>query len=148
MNETVTKYAQNDTVIVDNRKNCKEKYYKELPDTLKGVVFDRPYDGATKLKVVVEGYTNSRSKYGVYYFPLKKIQKASQTTTESTVEDKSTVPPVADHYIEWEEVKNFLYNYYRQKNSLYNTVDTYEAIKALNKDYFTRKFNALMTKEK
>ena len=46
--------------------------YKELPEVVYGVIF-KYYNQASKLKVIVEGFTNKKSKYGCYYFPKSLI---------------------------------------------------------------------------
>ena len=110
-------YKCGDVVVINNRKNSSEKYYKQLPDTVEGIVFEMPFPQASKLKIKIEGQTNPRSSKGIFYFPLKEVKLKSDL----------------------EQVEELLYKYYRQQPDIISVATVYEDVKQLNKNFFTRK---------
>ena len=115
-------YKCGDVVVINNRKNSSEKYYKQLPDTVEGIVFEMPFPQASKLKIKIEGQTNSRSSKGIFYFPLKEVKLKSDL-----------------EIVKWEQVKELLYKYYKQQPDIVSVATVYEDVKQLNKNFFTRK---------
>lgn len=52
-----------------------EAIYKELPPLVTGYVLEDRFEKSSKVKIIVDGFINEKSKYGCYYFPRCKINK-------------------------------------------------------------------------
>lgn len=66
-------------VIIDNRKyiqskdgRSKVKLYDDPPLSATGTVINY-YDKSSKISVLIEGYTNKKSRYGCFYFSRNQV---------------------------------------------------------------------------
>lgn len=60
-----------------------EAVYKELPPLVTGYVLKDEFENSSKVKIIVDGFTNRKSKYGCYYFPRCKINRYTDKVDKS-----------------------------------------------------------------
>ena len=68
------KFKSNEKVQIQN-KWMGEAIYKELPPLVTGYVLEDRFEKSSKVKIIVDGFTNGKSKYGCYYFPRYKVNR-------------------------------------------------------------------------
>lgn len=60
-----------------------EAIYKELPPLVTGYVLKDEFENSSKVKIIVDGFNNEKSKYGCYYFPRCKINRYTDKVDKS-----------------------------------------------------------------